>query len=49
MATFLSLRPELWDQGGMSLGMPILNAREGVSVWQGLGSVEAPCLGHCLG
>lgn len=30
MAAFLSLRSELWNQGGITSGMLILNAREAV-------------------
>lgn len=50
MAAFHSLRYDPWNQGGMPLRMPILRGGAGgVSVWQGLGSVGPPCLGHCTG
>lgn len=50
MAAFYSLRCDHWNQSGMALRMLILRAGAGgVSVWQGLGSVGPPCLGHCTG
>lgn len=49
-AAFHSLSYDPRNQGGMSLRMLILRAEAGgVSVWQGLGAVGPPCLGHCTG